>query len=29
LIPGDWTMTVECFVTDYDKVSFTTAVTLQ
>lgn len=29
LIPGDWTMTVECYVTDYDKVSFTTTVTLQ
>jgi copper transport protein len=29
LIPGDWTMSVEAYVTDFDKVSFTTAVTIR
>jgi copper transport protein len=29
LIPGDWVMTIDCYVTDYDKVSFTTTVALQ
>ena len=29
LIPGDWTLTVEAFVTDFDKVTFTTPVTIR
>lgn len=29
LIPGDWTLSVEAYVTDFDKISFTTPVTLR
>lgn len=29
LIPGEWTLAVEAFVTDFDKVAFTTPVTIR
>jgi hypothetical protein len=29
IIPGEWTIGVDAFVSDYDKVSFETQVTLR
>ncbi len=29
LIPGEWTMSVEAYVTDFDKITFTTPVTIR
>jgi hypothetical protein len=29
LIPGDWTLTVDGYLTDYDKITFATTVTLK
>jgi copper transport protein len=29
LIPGDWTMSVEAYVTDFDRITFTTLVTIR
>jgi hypothetical protein len=29
LIPGDWALTIDGYLTDYDKTSFSTTVTLK
>jgi hypothetical protein len=28
LIPGDWALTIDAYLTDYDKISFLTSVNL-